>query len=345
MAPKPTVAVTRVIPEAGLRLVREATEMRLWPDELPPSPEQLAELLHGCDGALTLLTDRIDGPVLDRDPQLKVVSNFAVGYDNIDVPAATARGVAVCNTPGVLTNATADATWSLLMAAARRIPEGIQYVRDGKWKTWGPTLLLGQEVTGATLGVIGFGRIGREVAKRAKGFDMNVLVYDTYRDEAAEQALGVTFRPLDDLLRESDFVTLHVALTAETRHLVSHREFGLMKPAAVLVNALVRLAALAVITVDPAFMPLQATAVLPATVVGAGAAVIVYALLARFTARPLSTFRTVAAIALPLSYLPDLALLAFMPGATLAAVLVLMLMHTLTAVIVVGLLTRFTRAR
>ena len=237
MAPKPTVAVTRVIPEAGLRLVREATEMRLWPDELPPSPEQLAELLHGCDGALTLLTDRIDGPVLDRDPQLKVVSNFAVGYDNIDVPAATARGVAVCNTPGVLTNATADATWSLLMAAARRIPEGIQYVRDGKWKTWGPTLLLGQEVTGATLGVIGFGRIGREVAKRAKGFDMNVLVYDTYRDEAAEQALGVTFRPLDHLLRESDFVTLHVALTAETRHLVSHREFGLMKPTAVLVNA------------------------------------------------------------------------------------------------------------
>lgn len=237
MATKPTVAVTRVIPEAGLRLVRDATEMRLWPEELPPSPEQLADLLRGCDGALTLLTDRIDGPVLDRDPQLRVVSNFAVGFDNIDVGAATERGVAVCNTPGVLTNATADATWSLLMAAARRIPEGVQYVRDGRWRTWGPTLLLGQEVAGATLGIVGFGRIGREVAKRAKGFDMNVLVFDTYRDEAAEQALGVTFRPLDDLLRESDFVTLHVALTPETHHLVSRREFGLMKPTAVLVNA------------------------------------------------------------------------------------------------------------
>jgi len=234
---RPTVAVTRIIPEAGLRLVREATDMRLWERELPPSPDELADLLRGCDGALTLLTDRIDGAVLDREPQLRVVSNFAVGHDNVDVPAATARGVAVCNTPGVLTAATADATWSLLMAASRRIVEGVDYVRADRWKTWGPTLLLGQEVTGATLGIIGFGRIGKEVAKRARGFDMNVLVYDTYRDEAAERELGVTFRPLDDLLRESDFVTLHVALTPETRHLIGAREFGLMKPSAVLVNA------------------------------------------------------------------------------------------------------------
>lgn len=234
---RPTVAVTRIIPEAGLRLVRDATEMRLWEEEMPPSAAQLAELLRGCDGALTLLTDRIDGEVLDREPQLKVVSNFAVGFDNVDVPAATERGVAVCNTPGVLTNATADATWSLLMAAARRIVEGVDYVRAGRWRTWGPTLLLGQEITGATLGVVGFGRIGKEVAKRARGFDMRVLVYDTYRDEAAEQELGAEFRPLDDLLRESDFVTLHVALTDETRHLMDARALALMKPTAVLVNA------------------------------------------------------------------------------------------------------------
>jgi glyoxylate reductase len=234
---RPLVAVTRVIPRAGLDLVREACEVRLWAGDLPPSAAQLADLLRGCEGALTLLTDTIDGAVLDREPQLKVVSNFAVGYDNVDVPAATERGVAVCNTPGVLTAATADATWSLLMAAARRVVEGVDYVRAGKWQTWGPTLLLGQEVTGATLGIVGFGRIGKEVAKRARGFEMTVLVYDTYRDEAAEAELGVAFRPLDDLLREADFVTLHVALTDETHHLMGAREFGLMKPTAVLVNA------------------------------------------------------------------------------------------------------------
>ncbi len=234
---RPLVAVTRVIPEAGLDLVREACEVRLWEGDLPPSPDELADLLRGCAGALTLLTDTIDGAVLDREPHLTVVSNFAVGYDNVDIPAATERGVAVCNTPGVLTAATADATWSLLMAAARRIVEGVDYVKAGKWQTWGPTLLLGREVTGATLGIVGFGRIGKEVAKRARGFEMTVLVYDTFRDEAAEAELGVAFRPLDDLLREADFVTLHVALTDETHHLMGAREFGLMKPTAVLVNA------------------------------------------------------------------------------------------------------------
>src|SRR5688500_14638027 len=152
--------------------------MRLSEEELPPSAEQLAELLHGCDGALTLLTDAITPEVLDREPQLKVVSNFAVGYDNVDVPAATARGVAVCNTPDVLTETTADFAWALLMASARRIVEGVDYVRAGKWKTWGPTLLLGRDLWGATLGIVGFGRIGREMAKRARGFEMTVLAYD-----------------------------------------------------------------------------------------------------------------------------------------------------------------------
>ncbi len=233
----PTIAVTRVIPDAGLRLLREAAEVRLWEEELPPGPEQLAALLRGCDGALTLLTDAIDGAVLDREPQLKVISNLAVGYDNVDVPAATARGVAVCNTPGVLTETTADFAWALLMAAARRIVEGVDFVRDGKWTTWGPTLLLGRDLTGATLGIVGFGRIGREVAKRARGFEMTVLAYDPVADEAAARELGVTYRALDDLLREADFVTLHVALSPETERLIGARELGLMKAEAVLVNA------------------------------------------------------------------------------------------------------------
>ena len=233
----PTVAVTRKIPEAGLALLREAAEVRVWPEELPPSPEQLGELLRGCDGAVTLLTDRIDGAVLDREPQLKVVSNFAVGFDNVDVPAATERGVAVCNTPGVLTETTADFAFALLMSAARRIPEGIDYVRAGQWQTWGPLLLLGRDLHRATIGIVGFGRIGQALAKRARGFEMEILDYDAQRYPDAERALGATYRELDDLLRESDFVTLHVALTPETQQMIGAREFGLMKREAVVVNA------------------------------------------------------------------------------------------------------------
>jgi glyoxylate reductase len=237
MGDKPLVAVTRVIPEAGLSLLRDGTDVRLWEEELPPTPEQLATLLHGVQGALTLLTEHIDGAVLDGEPQLKVISNFAVGYDNVDVEAATARGVAVCNTPGVLTETTADHAWALMMAAARRIVESVDYVRAGKWITWSPTLLLGRDLHGATLGIVGFGRIGKEVARRAGGFNMRTLAYDTYQDEAAAAELGVEFRSLDDLLRESDFVTIHVTLTPETTHLIGARELDLMKPEAVLVNA------------------------------------------------------------------------------------------------------------
>ncbi|MFN8590039.1 MAG: D-glycerate dehydrogenase [Thermomicrobiales bacterium] len=233
----PRVAVTRRIPEAGLQMLRDKAEVRLWESDLPPSRDELLALLAGCDGALTLLTDRIDGELLDRNPSLRVVSNLAVGYDNIDVPAATERGVLICNTPGVLTNATADHTWALLLAAARRIPESIAYVREDKWKTWGPLLLLGQEVTGATLGIVGMGRIGKEVAKRARGFDMTVLAFDPIEDEAFAREYGVTYVPLDRLLAESDFVTLHVALTEETRHLIGAEQLRQMKPTAILVNA------------------------------------------------------------------------------------------------------------
>lgn len=237
MADRPLVAVTRIIPDAGLEMLRDVAEIRLWEEELPPSPEQLDELLDGADGALTLLTDRIDGPVLDRHPQLKVVSNFAVGFDNVDVPAATERGVAVCNTPNVLNDATAEMAFTLMTAAARRVVESADYVRDGKWKTWGPKLLMGQELTGATLGIVGFGRIGKKLARMVQGFDMTVLVNDVYHDPAAEEEFGVSYVSIDELLQRSDFVSLHVLLNEDTHHLISTEQFARMKKTAVLVNA------------------------------------------------------------------------------------------------------------
>lgn len=237
MATKPRVAVTRMIPDAGLDLIRNATEMRLWEDPLPPSPEKLDDLLSGAVGAITLLTDTIDGPLLDRHPELKVVSNFAVGFDNVDIDAATERGVAVCNTPGVLTETTAEMAFTLMMAAARRVSEGVDYVRDGKWKTWGPTLLLGQDVVGATLGIVGFGRIGKELAKMAHGFNMRILAYDPYEDASAAEQFGVTYVPLEELLRESDFVSLHMSLNDATQHMIGADELKAMKPTSVLVNA------------------------------------------------------------------------------------------------------------
>lgn len=233
----PTIAVTRIIPEAGLAPLRAAGDLRVWPDALPPDPQQLAELLRGCDGALTMVTDRIDAALLDAAPGLRVVSTFAVGYDNIDVAAATARGIAICNTPGVLTESTADAAFSLLLAAARRIPEGIAYVRGGEWKAWSPMVLLGHDIHGATLGIIGMGRIGRAVARRARGFGMRILYHNRRRDEEAERELGATYAALDDLLRESDFVTLHAALNADTRGLIGARELRLMGPDTILINA------------------------------------------------------------------------------------------------------------
>ena len=231
------IVVTRQIPEAGLALLRDLGEVTVWEDELPPSAEQLDALLGDADGALTLLTDRIDGAVLDRHPNLKVVSNFAVGYDNIDADAASSRGVVVCNTPDVLTAATADHTWALLMSAARRIPESIEYVRKGKWRTWGPLLLLGQEISGATLGIIGLGRIGKEVARRASGFGMRVLAYDEYQDTEFAAQHNVEYTDMATVLREADFLTLHVALTPETRQLIGAAEFAQMKPSAILINA------------------------------------------------------------------------------------------------------------
>lgn len=236
---KPRVFVTRAIPEQGLGIVREFCEADVWPEELPCPPEVLLESVRGVEGILSLLTDRIDGAVMDTSgPGLRVISNYAVGYDNIDVPAATQRGIVVGNTPGVLSDTTADLAFALLMACARRVVEADRFTRAGKWRTWGPTLLLGQDVYGATLGLVGFGRIGRRMARRAQGFDMTVLFHDPLSGEGDPEIAELGARPvdLDTLLRESDFVSIHVPLTDQTRHLINADALARMKPTAVLIN-------------------------------------------------------------------------------------------------------------
>jgi len=238
MADRPKVFVARRIPEAGLSVVTGATDATVWPDDLPPPRDELLRAVSGCDGVLTLLTDRVDDEFLDAaGPQLKVVSNYAVGFDNVDVPACTARGIPVGNTPGVLTETTADLAFALMMAAARRLPEGDRYVRAGKWKTWGPMLLLGPDVHGATMGIVGFGRIGQAVARRAAGFGMRILYHDVHQaDPAIEAEHSATFLPLEKLLDQADFVSLHVNLTPETRGLINAEKLGWMKSTAILVN-------------------------------------------------------------------------------------------------------------
>lgn len=232
---KPKIFVTRTILEKGYALIRDRFEIDLWPAELPPSRRDLLERVRGVDGLLCLLTDRIDGEVMDAaGPQLKVISNHAVGFDNIDVPAASARRIPVGNTPGILTDATADFAFTLLLSAARRVVEGARYVRQGLWKTWSPGLLLGADISGATLGIIGYGRIGQAVAHRAQGFDMRILYYDPYPPQNKDlpgQAVD-----LDTLLSQSDFISIHTPLNDETRGLIDAKAFGRMKSGAVLVN-------------------------------------------------------------------------------------------------------------
>jgi glyoxylate reductase len=235
---RPRVFVARRIPDEGLDLVRAACEVDLWEDELPPPRDELLRRVAGVDGVLTLLTDRVDDEFLDAaGPGLRVVSNYAVGFDNIDVTACARRGIPVGNTPGVLTDTTADLAFALLMAAARRLPEGDRYVRAGSWRTWGPLLLLGPDVHGSTIGIVGFGRIGQAVARRAQGFGMEILYHDLAELPASvTEPLGATFLPLEELLPRADFVTLHVNLSPVTRHLINAETLALMKPTAVLVN-------------------------------------------------------------------------------------------------------------
>lgn len=234
---KPKVFVTRRIPDRGLRKVLDFCDAEVWGDELPPPRDVLLEKVKDCEGLLSLLTDKVDGELMDRAPKLRVVANYAVGFDNIDVDAATKRGIAVGNTPGVLTETTADFAWTLMMAAARRVAEGWDYVRAGKWRTWGPLLLLGRDVYGATLGLIGLGRIGSAMAERAKGFNMKVLYYDPFRREDLEEQLNITYTDLDTVIRESDFISVHTPLTPETHHLLNKDRFAMMKSTAIVVNS------------------------------------------------------------------------------------------------------------
>ncbi len=233
---KPKVFVTRILPDKGLHLVKDFCDADVWPGDLPPSRADMLARVRGVEGVLCLLTDKVDGELLDAaGPQLKVISNQAVGYDNIVVPDATARGIPVGNTPGILTDATADFAFALMMAAGRRIVEGERYVRAGLWKTWSPSLLLGADFSGATLGLVGFGRIGQAMAKRALGFDLRVRYYDPGQPPVP----GLNASPvesLETLLRESDFVSLHVPLNAQTRHLINAETLAQMKPSAVLIN-------------------------------------------------------------------------------------------------------------
>lgn len=232
------IFVTQPIPPAGLDILRQAyPKFQMNPDERVLARAELLEKVKGCDALLTLLTDKIDGEVLDTaGPQLKVVANMAVGYDNIDLAAATTRGVLATNTPGVLTDATADHAWALLFAVARRISESENFLRAGKFKSWGPMLFLGGDVTGRTLGIIGAGRIGHAVAMKSRGFDMHVLYADDVPNPKLEQEIGARRVHVEELLRAADYVSVHVPLLPSTKHLINAQSLRLMKKTAYLIN-------------------------------------------------------------------------------------------------------------
>src|SRR5579884_2258382 len=237
MSAKPRVFVSRRIPAVGLDRIVAACDAEVWPEPLPPSYETLRTKVADCDGVVSLLTDRIDAALLDAAPRLKVVSNYAVGFNNVDIPAATERGVAVGNTPGVLTDATADMAFCLLIAAARRLVDGHLYSQAGHWKTWEPLGHLGQDLAGRTLGVIGMGRIGFALARRCRlGWDMTVLYFDVRRNAQAESELGAAFVDLDTLLSRADFVSVHTDLNPTTKGLFNRATFQKMKRSAVFVN-------------------------------------------------------------------------------------------------------------
>ena len=236
MSDRPRIYVTRHLPQPALDRLAQSAQIAIWPGELPPPRAVLLKEVAECDGLLALLTDRVDAALLDAAPRLRVVSNYAVGYDNIDIAAASARGVLVTNTPDVITETVADFTFALMLAAARRMVESEQYVKAGRWRTWGPETLLGHDLYGTTLGLIGFGRIGQAVARRAHGFGMRIYYTGLQRKPAAEFADGPTYVALEQLLAESDVVSLHCPLNDETYHLIDRETLALLKPNAILVN-------------------------------------------------------------------------------------------------------------
>ncbi len=234
---RPKVYVTRRLPFPAFELLKKYCDVDLHDSDEPPSREELKEHARGKDALLCLLTDKIDREIMDLAPNLKVISTYSVGYDHIDIEEATRRGIYVTHTPGVLTEAVADLAWALLLAVARRVVEADRCVREGGWTiAWYPTFMLGSAVYGKTLGIIGLGRIGTAVARRAKGFNMRVIYYSRTRKPWLEEELGLEFKSLEEVLRESDFVVLTVALTEETYHMIGERELRLMRPTAYLIN-------------------------------------------------------------------------------------------------------------
>ncbi len=236
--PRPRIYITRKLPNAAIAIIAETCDYRLWDNEANPVPRDvLLREVADADGLLSLLTDRIDDQLLTAAPQLRIVANMAVGYDNVDLAALTRRQVLLTNTPDVLTETTADLAWALLMAAARRIVEGHNLIAANQWKTWSPMFLTGQDIHGATLGVIGAGRIGTAVLRRAAGFNMHLRYHNRNPAPELEAQTGAAYCELDDLLRECDFVVVLVPLNAETRGMFGAPQFALMKDTAVFVNA------------------------------------------------------------------------------------------------------------
>lgn len=238
--PTPRIYVTRPLPEPAARVLRDApVEVRGWDrDDTPVPRDALLREVVDADGIVCVITEKIDAEAIERMAHCRVISQVAVGYDNIDVPAATRKGIFVTNTPGVLTETTADMAWAILLATARRVVQGDKFTRSGRWKTWELMAFTGQDVHGATLGIVGMGRIGVAIARRAAGFSMRVLYSNRNRVPPAQEreAGGARHVALDELLRESDYVVVSAALTPETRHLIAERELGLMKRTAVLIN-------------------------------------------------------------------------------------------------------------
>lgn len=235
--PKPKVYVTRGLPERGLKIIMERFDAEVWPEYAPPPKKTIIEKAKDVDALATLLSDKIDAEVFDAAPKLKMIAQLAVGFDNVDVQEATKRGIYVSNTPEVLTDTTADFAWTLLMALARRVVEADKYVRMGKWKVgWHPAMLQGRDVYGATMGIVGAGRIGYAVAKRATGFSMKILFYDVIPRPEMEKDFGAKKVDLDELLKQSDFVSVHVPLMKETHHLINAEKLRLMKKTAYLIN-------------------------------------------------------------------------------------------------------------
>jgi len=235
--PKPRIFMTRAIAPAAIERLSAQTDLEVWPHEAPPPYEILIDRVQNATGIVSLLTDRIDaGLIAAAGPDFRIIAQMAVGFDNIDVAAATARGIPVGHTPGVLTETTADFAWTLLMAAARRVVEAHNEVQQSIWRPWGPDVLTGQDIFGATLGLVGFGRIGQAMAKRAQGFDMPILYHDLQRFPEAEKSLGAQFVSLEELLERADFVSLHTFMSPQNKFMMGKSQFGQMKPNAIFIN-------------------------------------------------------------------------------------------------------------